>query len=325
MAAMERFPPLLVTGAAGTLGTALKQICAKYGFECHSFSRSRLDITDSAATESVLTEFACALTSNRANSDSREFPDRVEEQAGLAPARGLVINCAAYTDEDRAEEEEELAFAVNARGAANVATAAARHGLDLIHVSTDYVFDGVKQAPYAESDEPHPLNAYGRTKLAGEQAVAAAHPKALIVRTSWLYGPGGTNFPDKIITLARRATQDTDPTRLEVVGDQYGSPTAAVDLAWGLLQLYSRGARGLFHLAGSGSCSRYELAKEVLAAAGLEVPIVPVSAAALPTRSARPPYSVLDCSKAAGLGVELPPWRESVRAYVREHLAEAAT
>lgn len=310
---MEEPLRVFVTGATGTLGSALKALCAQRGLECRACAHTELDITHSPALQRAFGDFATAAGS------------------AALPTRGLVINCAAYTDVDKAGDEEGRAFAVNAGGAANVATAAARHDLDLIHISTDYVFDGAKGAPYVEEDEARPLNAYGCSKLAGEQAVAAAHPGALIVRTSWLYGPGGTNFPARIVALARRVALANQTTpgagrkQLEVVADQIGSPTAAADLAWGLLALYQRGAHGLFHLAGAGSCSRYELAQEVLAAAGLEVELLPTASAGFPTRATRPPYSVLDCSKARQLGVELPPWRESVRTFVREYLTEAAT
>lgn len=301
---MDAPPVIAITGASGLLGTALKDLCERRHLSLQVYAHGDLDITDEHAVDRALAKLA------------------VSTGSATSRGSGLVINAAAYTDVDAAEHDEQRAFTVNATGAAIIATAAARYDFDLIHVSTDYVFDGAKGAPYLETDEPHPLNVYGRTKLAGEQAVAAAHPAALIVRTSWLYGPGSTDFPSKIAALARQALTETSSPRVEIVADQVGSPTAVADLAWGLLELYKRRARGLFHLAGRGSCSRYELAREVLAAAELRVEVVVAENVGSPTRAVRPRYSVLDCAKARALGVELPPWRESLRKYVREHLAE---
>lgn len=284
---------ILVTGATGMLGTALGELCAARRLFPLLLSEAGLDITHETAVEAALGDFAAA-------------------------GGRLVVNPAAFTDVERAEDDEDSAFAVNERGAANVAAAAARHGLDFIHISTDFVFDGAKGRPYTEADQPRPLNAYGRSKLAGEQAVFAAHPQALVVRTAWTYGPGGPNFPAKVAARARERAE------VDVVADEFGSPTAAADLAAALLELYERGAHGLFHLAGAGSCSRYELAQEVLATLGLPARVIPVGRDSYPTKALRPAYSVLDCWKARRLGVVMPPWRDSLRAYVRQYLAEAA-
>ncbi len=178
-----------------------------------AYSEAQLDITDAAAVSAAVGRFA--------------------DEAVVAAGRGLVINAAAYTDVERAEDDEERAFAVNDAGARNVAEAAARHGLGLVHVSTDFVFDGTKEGAYTETDEPRPLNAYGRTKLAGERSVMAACPEALLVRTAWVYGPGGNNFPRKIVELARTRAE------LQVVADETGCPTATADLARGILELWS--------------------------------------------------------------------------------------
>ncbi len=296
MARVNAPGPILITGASGMLGTALGALCAERRITCRLLAEGDLDITDAAAVETALAEFA-------------------------AEGGRLVVNAAAYTDVDEAEDDEERAFAVNERGAAGLAAATAGRGLDLVHLSTDYVFDGAKGRPYTESDAPRPLNAYGRSKLAGERAVFAAHPHALVVRTAWTYGPGGVNFPAKIAALARERAGEG--AQLQVVADEFGSPTDAAALAAGLLELHRRGARGLYHLAGAGSCSRYELAQEVLATLELAVPLVPVGRAAFPTKALRPAYSVLDCSKARALGVVLPPWQDPLRAYVRRHLMEA--
>ena len=284
---------MLITGATGMLGSALTSLCCELGVECHPCAEADLDITDAGAVLST---------------------------AGLFAARGgrLIINAAAHTDVERAEDDEARAFAVNDRGARNVAEGAARCGLGLVHVSTDFVFDGTKKGAYTEEDEPHPLNAYGRSKLAGERSVLEVFPGALIVRTAWVFGPGGNNFPKKILDLARTRAQ------LQVVDDEIGSPTFTIDLARGILQLYAGQASGFFHLTGSGSCSRYEMAQEIIRAAGLSTDLVPASSRAFPTKAQRPLNSVLSTDRARSLGVHMPPWQDSLRAYVLDYLLKAA-
>ena len=172
------------------------------------------------------------------------------------------------------------------------------------------MFDGAKATAYVETDPTNPLSVYGASKLAGERAVAEACPEALIVRTAWVFGPAGENFPVTILRAAR-----SHPA-LQVVTDEVGSPTYTVDLAAGLLALSGAGASGLYHLVGSGSCTRYDLALETLRLAGLDVPIKPVASTAFQTRAARPANSVLDCSKAAALGVVMPDWRDALARFV---------
>ncbi len=281
----------LITGAGGMLGTALQRLLAEEGARFTALDHAGLDITDMQAVEAAVRSFAeeCA-------------------RDGLA---GIVVNAAAFTDVERAEREPEAAFAVNEAGAANVAHAAAAAGLGFVHVSTDFVFDGTKGAPYVEADTPRPLSVYGTTKLAGERAVEAAYPGALIVRTSWVYGPPGGGFPGKIIAAA--ATRDS----LKVVDDEVGCPTYAPDLARGIIALLEAGAHGLYHLAGTGSCSRYELACEALRLAGLaHVTVEPVSSSEFPTAAKRPVDSRLECASAAAQGVMLPKWETSLGEYV---------
>jgi dTDP-4-dehydrorhamnose reductase len=289
--------PIFVTGASGMLGLALTSLCDELGLACSPYPEAHLDITDAGAVEVAIAQFA----------------DQSGGGGGLA--RRLVVNAAAYTDVERAETDEERAFAVNEGGARNVAKAAAKYGLGLVHVSTDYVYDGTKSEPYVEEDEPNPLSAYGRSKLAGDISVAEVCPRALIVRTAWVYGPGGTNFPRKIVELAG------ERDGLRVVADEFGSPTASADLARGIMGLFLLGATGLFHLTSSGSCSRYEMAQEIVAAADLPVRLVPVPRSEMAGRAIRPANSVLSLEKAHTLGVELPPWQESLRTYVRHYLA----
>jgi len=225
---------------------------------------------------------------------------------------GVLVNAAAYANVEAAEDDPERAYLVNETGACILAAAARDAGLGFVHVSTDFVFDGRKHGAYTEEDAPNPLSVYGASKLAGERAVAEAYPEALIVRTAWVFGRNGVNFPMKILELAE--TRST----LSVVTDEVGSPTYTHDLAAGILALVDAGVRGLFHLAGAGSCSRFEMAAEILRLAGLERELVAVRAAAFPSKAARPANSVLDCSRAATLGVTMPDWRDALARFVAE-------
>ncbi len=214
-----------------------------------------------------------------------------------------VVNAAAWTDVDGAESQEGAAFAVNAIGAANVARACAQSGTALVHVSTDYVFNGTATQPYSVETPLVPVNAYGRTKAAGEWAVRAEHPEAHVVRTAWLYGEHGTNFVSMMLRLAR------DRETVEVVDDQRGQPTWTRDLA-GLLRdlVVQRADPGVHHGTSSGDGSWFELARETFRLAGLEPGRVrPVSSVMFPRPAARPAYSVLDNAGA------LPDWRDALR------------
>jgi dTDP-4-dehydrorhamnose reductase len=184
---------LLVTGAAGMLGRDVMLAAGNAGHDLVGYGRAELDITDAGALDKKL---------------DLERPD-------------VVINCAAWTDVDGAESDEQAAFAVNGTGAGNVAAAAAKVGASVVQVSSDYVFDGAKGAPYVESDQPAPLSAYGRTKLAGEEATVAANKRHFVVRSAWLYGIGGANFVETMLRLAG------DHGEVLVVRDQVGSPTGS--------------------------------------------------------------------------------------------------
>jgi len=280
---------VLIAGSGGMLGTALRRVLSERGTPFTAPPESEFDITDSAAVRHVVARFADTLASTET---------------------GLLVNAAAYTNVEAAEDDPDTAFRVNELGALNLAVAAHDAGMAFAHVSTDFVFDGTKDGPYVETDEPNPLSVYGASKLAGEIAVATAYPKALIVRTAWVFGPGGVNFPSKIIALGR------ERDRLSVVTDEIGSPTYTIDLATALLGLSEGGASGLYHLAGAGSCSRFDLASEVLRLAGLASALEPVTADAFPTKARRPRNSVLDCSKAAAVGVAMPEWRDALRRFL---------
>ena len=246
--------------------------------------------------------------------DYSEFDvtDRAQVMDHIARLRpGLIVNCAAATDVDRCEGDHDYADGANARAPGYVAEAAATVAARLIHLSTDFVFDGRKGAPYRETDAPRPVNYYGRSKLDGERAVSTALPEALIVRTSWLYGAGGMHFPGKVLGWAAGRAE------IRVAADQFGSPTYAGDLAEALRALAQRDARGIFHLAGDGCASRFELARETLALAGQKVRVVGVSASEFPLPALRPLNTCLDCSKAAAEGVRLPAWRDGLARYLR--------
>lgn len=235
-----------------------------------------------------------------------------------AAAPDVVVNAAAYTDVDRAEDESERAFRVNAAAAGEVAEAARRAGARIVQISTDYVFDGAGEGARAETAPICPLGVYGRSKLEGELRVAEANPDHVVLRTAWVYGARGRNFFTAILAAAARSDS------LQVVSDQRGSPTAVDDLADGILAMIAAwrerprlGLGGLYHLAGTGEASRFELAAAILdeaARLGLASGSVePVRSADRPARAARPANSVLDSSLfAADFGYRAPHWRESV-------------
>jgi dTDP-4-dehydrorhamnose reductase len=244
----------------------------------------------------------------------------------LSDARpDVVINTAAYTQVDEAETEVDAAFALNRDGAARIAKAASERGIPIIHLSTDYVFDGFKPTPYVENDPTGPRSVYGRSKLEGELAVMAANPRHLIVRTAWVHSPFGQNFVRTMLRLAG------DRASVRVVGDQAGSPTSAEHLATVLLDLAARLAKGegpcgVLHAAGRGEATWAEVAREVFVqSAKLGGPVAavePITSAEYPTKAERPRNSRLDNSRLeAELGLRLPDWREGVGASVRRLLA----
>ena len=269
---------ILVTGAGGMLGTDVRRAAESADVEVVGWSRSELDVTDSQAVAQKLRR--------------------------LAPA--VVINCAAWTDVDRAKLDEQRAATVNGAGAGNVARAAAATGAWTVHISSDYVFDGSKSTPYLESDRPAPLSAYGRSKLAGERAVQSAAPDAhTVVRTSWLFGHGGRCFPRTILRLA--AERDV----LTVVDDQVGSPTFTGHLAPALIELATAARpEGTVHLSSGGECSWCEFAQAVVQAAQLNAEIKPGRTEDMERPAPRPPYSALR-SERPGVP-RLPQWRDGV-------------
>jgi dTDP-4-dehydrorhamnose reductase len=270
---------VLVTGAGGMLGTDVVAVARERGHECVGLSRAELDVTDARAVEAAFV---------------REQPQ-------------AIVNCAAWTDVEGAEDREPAALAVNGTGAGNVARAASAVGAQLVQVSTDYVFDGTSPRPYVESDPTNALSAYGRTKLAGEHEIAAASSEHAIVRTAWLFGPGGSNFVTTMLRLAAGAGDE-----LAIVTDEVGCPTYTRHLAPRLIEFAERHTSGVIHLAGSGHCSRNEFAQAIFAQAGLPLRVTEITQAALSMKAPRPVWSVLGSEREID---PLPPWPDGLAAY----------
>jgi dTDP-4-dehydrorhamnose reductase len=287
---------IIVTGREGQVARALAERGPGFGHEIVLLARPELDLAANAETISE----------------------------ALAAARPeAIISAAAYTAVDKAEGDAEQAFRVNAQGAGAVAAAAARLTVPLVHLSTDYVFDGTKAAPYVEDDATGPTGVYGASKLAGEQAVMEANPNSAILRTAWVYSPFGANFVRTMLRLA------ADKEEVAVVADQRGNPTSALDIADGVLavveNLVSRDdplLRGTFHMAGEGEASWAEFAEAIFAeyaeAVGPTAQVRQIATSDYPTPARRPANSRLDCSKLARVhGFKLPGWRRSTKEVVQ--------
>ena len=270
----------LITGANGMLGHDLQSVLA--GRDVTALSRAELDVTD--------------LDAVREASDKHDF----------------IINAAAYTKVDDAEEHEDFAYAVNATGAANLATAAAENGAQLVQLSTDYVFDGTATTPYAENSPLGPVSAYGRTKAEGERLAQQLNPgRTHVIRTAWTYGQHGPNFARTMLRLAAERDE------LTVVSDQVGQPTWTLDLANQIVALLDSGApAGIYHGTNSGEASWYDFARAIFSAAGLDADRVkPTDSSQFVRPAPRPPYSVLGHSawKTVGLA-PMRNWREALAA-----------
>ena len=275
---------ILLLGAAGQLGTACRRLL---GAEALPLTRRELDLSDPPAVRPALASYQ---------------PE-------------AIVNCAAYTAVDRAEDEEELAHRVNALAVEELARFAADRRVPLVTFSTDYVFDGTAGHPYVESDPPHPLNAYGRSKLAGEEAAVAVWPKTLVIRSSWIISGTHPNFVATIIRKARDGT-------VRVVDDQQGIPTVAEDLAAASLQALQAGVTAVLHLTNQGPTTWFGLAHRAVELAGLDPSRVePCSSSDFPTKARRPTYSVLGSERLDELGLEaLPAWEDSLYGVVEELL-----
>ncbi|HEY8639176.1 MAG TPA: dTDP-4-dehydrorhamnose reductase [Solirubrobacterales bacterium] len=275
-----------MTGTAGMLGRDVALAATNAGHVVSALDHNDLDVADA---EAVAARF------------DRDRPD-------------VVINCAAWTDVDGAEEAEDQAMAVNGTGAGNVAAAAAAVGAKVLYVSTDYVFDGHKESPYVEVDEPAPQSAYGRTKLAGEEATAAANKRHFVVRSSWLFGIAGPNFVETMLQLA------TDHGEVLVVRDQVGSPTYTWHLASGIVRLIEGTSYGIHHMAAAGACSWYDFAREIFDQAKVECNVLSGTTDMLARPAPRPAYSALDTQREAP--ILLPSWRDGLAGYLAQRQTE---
>ncbi len=282
---------ILITGADGQLGCELRSITGERDdFHCFFTDRQDLDITDPEAVENFIS----------ANSITK------------------IINCAAYNNVDGAETDTDNAIRINVNGPMNLAAAAARHGIYLIHISTDFVFDGTRTSPYHESDRPAPLSEYGRTKLAGEIAVKRSGCLSIIIRTAWLYSPfGKKNFVRTILSLGE------EEDFIKAVYDQKGTPTYARDLAEAILhiipQLDAVPRYGeVFHYTDEGCCTRAEWAQKILNLKRAECEVIPVPSSEFPSPARRPAFSVLDKSLIRTVfGVKVPLWERSLSKAIR--------
>lgn len=271
---------IVITGANGQLGRALREALSSH--DTVALDHVTLDVTDRAAVRAAV----------------------------LAAKPDTVIHPAAWTDTAACERDPERAMLVNCEGARNVAEAAREAGAALVQISTNEVFDGEKTTAYDEDDATNAVNAYGRSKLAGEEAVRETLPEHYIVRTSWLYGSGRESFPEKILAAAR------EQQKLRVVTDEVASPTLTLDLARAIAKLIETNAYGTYHLTNAGECSRKGWAEEVLRLAGVEVPVEPTNQAEFGSPVRKPAYSTLANNRAVTLGIALRPWRDALREYM---------
>ncbi|WP_190930425.1 dTDP-4-dehydrorhamnose reductase [Paenibacillus oceani] len=276
---------ILITGVSGQLGGLMHRIF-EMKHEVYGHSSSELDITN----RSLL---LCVIRNIK--------PD-------------VILNCASYNHVDSAEENSLLAEEINSTGVKYLAELSNIVGAKLVHISTDYVFDGTKGIPYDENDKTNPLNVYGRTKLRGEEYVKEICEQYIIVRTSWLYGTNKRNFVNTILTLSHNKNE------ILVVNDQKGNPTYAPELAMRIDKLITEGFSGLFHCSGDGICSWYEFATSIIHFSNKQnVRILPVPSEYYPSKANRPRFSALDNSKiTSSIGIKMPNWKDSLEGYLMQ-------
>lgn len=251
---------ILVTGANGQLGADVVRLFSQKGYEVFGLERSQLDITNDMMCNHVIVD--------------------------IQP--NVIIHCAAYTAVDNAETDQDNAYSVNAIGTRNIAVAAERVGAKVCYISTDYVFDGTSTIPYVEYDNTNPLTVYGKSKRAGEQLVQSLCSRWFIVRTSWVYGIDGNNFVKTMLKLGKERDS------LQVVNDQWGSPTYTCDLAAFLEKLVATEKYGVYHASNTGTCSWYEFAKAIFEVAQMPVKVEPCTTEQFPRPAPRPRYSVME-------------------------------
>ncbi len=279
---------ILITGANGQLGTELHEILEReFPGQTLYTDVQELDLTNAKAVDSYV-----------ANNEITH-----------------IVNCAAYTAVDRAEEEKMLCAAVNTDAVKNLAMAADANGAKIIHISTDYVFDGTNHRPYRESDKVNPISQYGTTKRKGETLLLALAPQAIIIRTAWLYSAHGKNFVKTMLRLA-----DSQP-EIKVVCDQIGTPTFARDLARAVVKVLQshQWVPGIYHFTDEGAASWYDFAKAIFRIAGKDVKVTPIPTEDYPTPASRPSYSILDRTRIkATYGIEIPHWEEALADCLRQ-------
>lgn len=271
---------ILVTGANGQLGNSIRKISASYPNNYFFTDMPEVDITNLALLENLMKE------------------KQID----------AIINCAAYTAVDKAEDDVALATKINVDGPRNLAIAAKNANAKLVHVSTDYVFGGKAYLPLKESDPTAPIGVYGRTKLAGEEAVKEVGCDAVVVRTAWLYSEFGGNFVKTMLRLGRERSE------LGVVYDQVGTPTYATDLAVALMELLTKGFTGfsLYHYSNEGVISWYDFAKTIFDLSGINIKLNALESSEYPSKAERPAYSVLNKKKIREAGIKVPYWRDSL-------------
>lgn len=279
---------ILITGANGQLGTELHEILEReFPGQTLYTDVQELDLTNAKAVDSYV-----------ANNEITH-----------------IVNCAAYTAVDRAEEEKMLCAAVNTDAVKNLAMTADANGAKIIHISTDYVFDGTNHRPYRESDKVNPISQYGTTKRKGETLLLALAPQAIIIRTAWLYSAHGNNFVKTMLRLA-----DSQP-EIKVVCDQIGTPTFARDLARAVVKVLQshQWVPGIYHFTDEGAASWYDFAKAIFRIAGKDVKVTPIPTEDYPTPASRPSYSILDRTRIkATYGIEIPHWEEALADCLRQ-------
>lgn len=275
---------ILITGANGQLAREYQQYLYNLNLDVLALDRDSLDITSLDKVKEVFDSYR---------------PD-------------IVINCAAYNLVDKAEEDTEKAFNVNAKGVKNLAISSKKYNALIVHYSTDYVFDGSKESPYLEVDETNPINKYGESKLLGESLLIEETEKYLIFRVSWVFGPGRQNFLYKLTEWAR------ERDILKIVCDQVSIPTYTEDIVKVSMLAINKGLRGLFHLTNSGYASRYEVSKYFLEKRGLNTMIIPVRSEYFPTPAKRPYFSVMSNSRISNiLDIKIPDWREGIERFIK--------
>jgi len=275
---------ILITGSDGLMGTNILPDLAQH-FDIVPVTENQWDILDASRGGEII---------------RLHQPD-------------VLINLAAITNVDGCEDAPEAANRVNAEGAGVLADLCRHQNVRLIHLSTDYVFDGASTTPYTERDETHPLSAYGRSKLLGEQEVLQRHPSSVVIRTEWIYGKGGENFITKVTRIAR------EKGSVEVVNDQTGSPTYARDLAEPMRALISARCSGIYHVTNSGCCTWFEFAREIFSFLQIDVPCKPTTSDLIHRKAKRPAYSVLDCSKLRNdTGISMRTWQQALQEYLAE-------